>query len=165
YRNLTGTRSPGAGPGACDDEDYMTACPKVVNDSIFVTYVEDKDAGGWPQTEGVLTENPVRCWVFDKSWVGIEEHNNNVQVTTALNLYPNPAANGSAVSYTLARSGNVSLNLFDAAGRFISNLATGNKVAGTYNVDIDARELANGTYFVILDTPIDKVSRSLVIMH
>ena len=165
YTNLTNTRSPGAGPGACDDEDYMTACPKVVNDSIFVTYVEDKDAGGWPQTEGTLTENPVRCWVFHKDIVGIEEYNNNVQVTTVLSLYPNPAANGLAVSYTLARSGSVSLNLFDAAGRLISNLDTGNKVAGTYNVDIDTRELANGTYFVILDTPVEKVSRSLVIMH
>jgi len=165
YRNLTGTRSPGAGPGACDDEDYMTACPKIVNDSIFVTYVEDKDAGSYYQTEGILTENPVRCWVFDKSWVGIEEHNTTIPVRTSLNLYPNPAANGSAVSYTLIRSGSVSLDLFDAAGRLISNLDTGNKVAGTYNIEIDARELANGTYFVVLDTPIDKVSRSLVILH
>ena len=167
YTNLTNTRTPGAGPGACDDEDYMTACPKVVNDSIFVTYIEDKDAGAGIQTppEGVLTENPVRCWVFHKDLVGIEEHNNNVPVTTALSLHPNPAANGAAVSYTLARSGSVSLNLFDATGRLISNLDTGNKVANTYNVDINARELANGTYFVILNTEVENVSRSLVILH
>ena len=165
YANLTNTRSPGAGPGACDDEDYFTVAPKLYNGNIYLTYIEDKDAGAGVATtpEGVITDNPVRCWVFPPP--GIEEHNNNVQVTTALNLYPNPAANGSAVSYTMIRSGSVSLDLFDATGRLISNLATGNKVAGTYNVDIDARELANGTYFVILDTPVDKVSRSLVIIH
>ena len=67
-RNLTNTRSPGAADGACDDEDYMTACPKVVNDSIYLTYIEDKDAGGWPQTEGVMTDSPVRCWVFPKDF-------------------------------------------------------------------------------------------------
>ena len=168
YINLTNTRSPGAGPGACDDEDYFTVAPKTYDfgsgEQIFLTYIEDKDAGAYVHTEGVATDNPVRCWVFPAP-TGIEEHNATVPVTTALNLYPNPAANGSAVSYTLARSGSVSLNLFDAAGRFISNLDTGNKVAGTYNVDIDARELANGTYFVILDTEVEKVTRSLVILH
>ncbi len=169
YTNLTNTPSHGAAPGACFDEDYFTANPFVVNDSIWVTFIEDKDAGGGvlDPAQGALTDNPVHCWVFPKEYAqpGIEEHNNSVPVTTALNLYPNPAANGSAVSYTMIRSGNVSLNLFDATGRLISNLDTGNKVAGTYNVDIDTRELANGTYFVILDTEVKNVTRSLVIIH
>jgi hypothetical protein len=168
YMNLTNTRSPGAGPGACDDEDYFTVAPKLYNGDVYLTYIEDKDAGGgvMDPPEGILTDNPVRCWVFPAdTLLGIEEHNNNVPVTTSLSLYPNPAANGSAVNYTLARSGSVSLNLFDAAGRLISNLDTGNKVAGTYNVDINTRELANGTYFVILNTEVENVTRSLVILH
>ena len=165
YTNLTNTRSPGAGPGACDDEDYMTACPKVVNDSIFVTYVEDKDAGAWPQTEGVLTENPVRCWVFHKDLVGIEEHNNNVPVTTSLSLYPNPSMRNSVMNYTIVHAGEVSVGLFDAAGRLIRVLDHGYRVAGVHTLEINTGDLANGTYFVILDTPVEKVSRSLVIMH
>jgi hypothetical protein len=167
YENLTNTRSPGAGPGACDDEDYFTVAPKLYNGDVYLTYIEDKDAGGgvMDPPEGVLTDNPVRCWVFPADTLGIEEHNSNVQVRTSLNLYPNPAANGSAVSYTMIKSGSVSLDLFDAAGRLVSNLATGNKVAGTYNVDINTRELANGTYFVILDTEVENVTRSLVIIH
>jgi len=168
YHNLTNTPSHGAAPGACFDEDQFTANPFVVNDSIWLTFIEDKDAGAGVvlTPEGTVTDNPVHCWVFPKDYVpGIEEHNATVPVTTALNLYPNPAANGSAVSYTMIRSGSVSLDLFDAAGRLVSNLDTGNKVAGTYNVDIDSRELANGTYFVILDTEVEKVSRSLVILH
>ena len=96
---------------------------------------------------------------------GVEEHNNTVPVTTSLNLYPNPTANGSSVSYALTRSGNMSLSLFDASGRLVTDIESGSKVAGTYDVDIDVRELANGTYFVVLDTPTEKVSRSLVIMH
>ena len=164
YTNLTNTRSPGAGPGACDDEDYMTACPKVVNDSIFVTYVEDKDAGAWPQTEGILTENPVRCWVFDKSWVGIEEGQTEV-VSTALSLYPNPSMRSSLMSYAIVHAGEVSIGLFDAAGRLIRVLDHGYRVAGVHTLEINTGDLANGTYFVIVDTPVEKVSRSLVIMH
>ncbi len=167
YRNLTGTRSPGAGPGACDDEDYMTACPKVVNDSIFVTYVEDKDAGAGIQTppEGVLTENPVRCWVFHKSWVGIEEGQTELVQGTSLSLYPNPSVHSTEMSYALVHAGDVSVGLFDAAGRLVRVLDCGYRASGVYTLDINTSELANGTYFVILDTPIDKVSRSLVIIR
>jgi hypothetical protein len=45
YVNLTNTHTPGAPPGFCDDEDYMTANPFVYRDSIFITFIEDKDAG------------------------------------------------------------------------------------------------------------------------
>ena len=167
YMNLTNTRSPGAAAGNCDDEDYFTVAPKTFDfgsgEQVFLTYIEDKDAGAYVHTEGVETENPVRCWVFPVP--GIEEHNNTVPVTTSLNLYPNPATNGSSVSYALTKSGNMSLSLYDASGRLVTEIEKGSKVAGTYDVDLDVRQLANGTYFVVLDTPVEKVSRSLVIMH
>jgi len=165
YRNLTGTRSPGAGAGACDDEDYMTACPRIVNDSIFLTYVEDKDAGGWPQTEGALTDNPVRCWVFDKSYVGIDEGQQNVPQYTRLSLYPNPSVRSSVLSYELVHGGDVRVGLYDASGRLVDVLERAYRSAGLYTFDINTTEFANGTYFIVLDTPFEKLSRSLVIMH
>jgi len=170
YMNLTNTRSPGAAAGACDDEDYFTVAPKTYDfgsgEQIFLTYIEDKDAGAGVATtpEGVITDNPVRCWVFPPPG-GVEENNTTLPVNIALNLYPNPTANGSSVSYALTRSGNMSLSLFDASGRLVTDVERGSKVAGSYNVDINVRELANGTYFVVLDTPTGKVARSLVIMH
>jgi hypothetical protein len=164
YRNLTGTRTPGAGAGACDDEDYMTACPRVVNDSIYVTYIEDKDAGGWPQTEGVLTENPVRCWVFDKSWVGVAERDLE-NINASLSLYPNPAMHNTELSYGLVHAEEVSVQMYDAAGRLVRVLDRGYRAVGMYSLDIATSDLANGMYFVVLDTPTQKVSRSLVVLH
>jgi hypothetical protein len=73
YVNLTNTRTPGAGPGDCFDEDYMTANPFLVNDSLFITYIEDKDAGACGYG-GAVTDNPVHCWVFDKN-TGVTEEN------------------------------------------------------------------------------------------
>jgi Neuraminidase (sialidase) len=70
YVNLTNTHSPGAG----DAETYMTAHPCVYNDSIWITYIEDKDAGDAGHAQGVETDNPVRCWIFPTSLItGIEE--------------------------------------------------------------------------------------------
>ena len=60
-------QSPGAPPGQCLDEDYATVHPYVVYDSIYITYIEDKDAGNWADAEGIRTSNPVRCWVFHKN--------------------------------------------------------------------------------------------------
>ncbi len=165
YVNLTNTRSPGAAAGACDDEDYMTAYPFVVNDSVYITYIEDKDAGCmlW---EGTWTENPVRCWLVHKSsFVGIEENKTETSEITTLNLLPNPAVHVSAICYTLAEPGNVFLRLFDAAGRLVKNIDSGYKNTGVYSLNIATHVLANGTYFVVLDTPTQRISRSLVIVH
>ncbi|GAG28724.1 unnamed protein product, partial [marine sediment metagenome] len=60
--NLTNTPSPNASPGNCMDEDYPSLAA-VVNDTLHIIYVEDKDAGGVVMTapqEGIWTENPVK---------------------------------------------------------------------------------------------------------
>jgi hypothetical protein len=134
YVNLTNTRSPGAPAGECMDEDYMTANPFIVNDSIFVTYIEDKDAGSAPHNEGVETENPVRCWVFHKGLIsGITEEKSMKPEYSApiLEVYPNPFHD--KVSIVLrAESKQVTtlgsmpyapcINIYDALGKFVKNL-------------------------------------------
>jgi hypothetical protein len=165
YVNLTNTRTPGGAPGACDDEDYMTACPKVVNDSIFISYVEDKDAGGWPQTEGTLTDNPVRCWVFPKYIPGVTEYGNEAPHTTTVSLAPNPATRVTTLRYTVTASGNVVITLFDVTGRYVEELENADRSAGVYSLDIDTRKLANGTYFVVVNAPDKKASSTLVVVH
>lgn len=166
YVNLTNTRTPGATTGNCDDEDYATAYPFVVNDSIFITYIEDKDAGNMVQGEGVWTENPVRCWVVHKSsFVGIEEAKVEAPQTATMTLLPNPAADVSTLRYTVAEPGVVVLKLYDAAGRLAQNLEGGYRKSGVYSLNITTKELANGTYFVVLDTPAQHSSQPLVIIH
>lgn len=165
YVNLTNTRSPGAGPGACDDEDYGTACPYLVNDTIFITYIEDKDAGGVPQGEGMVTENPVRCWLVHKSeFVGIEEQK-PVNVQTVLTLAPNPSVDGAYIAYTIATPGHIHLELFNAAGRCVRTLDSGYRNAGVHSVQIHTRDLSNGSYFIILETPANRYSENLIVIH
>lgn len=71
YYNLTNTRSPGAGPGECMDEDYLTVYPMysflyLMFYGVY-TYILDKDAGAAPLGEGVFTQNPVYCYYY---WFG-----------------------------------------------------------------------------------------------
>ncbi|MBN2619971.1 hypothetical protein JXB22_02685, partial [candidate division WOR-3 bacterium] len=84
YWNVTNTRTPGAPPGSCDDEDFMCAHPFVVNDSFYILYLEDKDAGVYGLGEGTLTENPIRCLVTPKPLEGIKEQHTHASDSEAL---------------------------------------------------------------------------------
>jgi hypothetical protein len=163
--NLTNTHSPGGAPGSCDDEDYGTACPYLVNDTVFITYIEDKDAGGVPQSEGTVTENPVRCWMVHKSaFVGIEEIDAD-DVKTTMALTPNPSVHAATISYTLATQGIVRLDLVDAIGRQVQTIDSGYRNAGVYSVQVQTSELSNGSYFVVLETPGGRFTENLIVIH
>jgi hypothetical protein len=175
YVNLTNTRTPGAGPGYCDDEDYMTACPKVVTDSIFITYVEDKDAGAGVATtpEGELTENPVRCWVF---WTGLirtgveeDQASSSKFQEPILQIIPNPFSKLINISFGIGqRAEGQTLKIFDASGRLIkdfflptaySSVPTTIKWSGTDRFD---RPVPAGVYFVELTGGDESITEKVI---
>ena len=171
YVNLTNTRTPGAGPGACHDEDYMTACPKVVNDSIFITYIEDKDAGAYPGGEGVATENPVRCWVFWTGLIrtGVEEDTSESLAVTDLSISPNPFSKLINISFGIGqRAEGQTLKIFDASGRLIEDfsLPTAYSLVPTTilwdGTDQTGRPVPAGVYFVELTAEDILITRKVV---
>ncbi|MFQ5868790.1 MAG: T9SS type A sorting domain-containing protein [Candidatus Zixiibacteriota bacterium] len=56
--NVTNSPTPDCWPLECDSDHWSTLAEQV-DDNLHITYINDKDAGGIPQTEGVDTENPV----------------------------------------------------------------------------------------------------------
>jgi hypothetical protein len=56
--NLTNSPTPGCAPGTCDDDDYPSLAFSL-DDELHILFINDKDAGGIPQTEGTETNNPV----------------------------------------------------------------------------------------------------------
>ncbi len=167
YVNLTNTPSPGAGPGDCFDEDYMTAWPSVHNDSIFLTYIEDKDAGSAIMDGTAWIDNPVRVWIFHKDLItaGIEESVEKNAKLQSLELLPTPAASFSTITYSLSRPVKISLRLYDVVGRLVKLLDTGYKNTGLHKYNLDLRGLANGTYFLVIEADSEKHTSSLVIVR
>ncbi|HEC78478.1 MAG TPA: T9SS type A sorting domain-containing protein [candidate division WOR-3 bacterium] len=148
YVNLTNTRAPGAEPGACYDEDWATAHLTVVHDSIFVTYVEDKDAGSCPHGEGTLTENPVRCWVFPTSLItGACEESKEEPLPYDFEVYPNPFSRLLNVGFGKGRGlKNIEVTIFDVSGREVLKKRETSGISET--VKLDTRDLACGVYFI-----------------
>jgi len=61
--------------------------------------------------------------------------------------YPNPFNVSTNISYSLAEAENVSLKVYDIAGRLVQTLVDEVQDAGSYTVTWDASEVSSGVYF------------------
>ena len=61
--------------------------------------------------------------------------------------YPNPFNPTTQISFTLSKSGNVELVVFNTLGQDVETLSKGTMAAGEHFVTFDAHNLASGVYF------------------
>lgn len=66
--------------------------------------------------------------------------------------YPNPFNPVTNIKFSIPKSGNVMLRVYDMLGKEIDNLYNGYLKAGTYNAFFDANNLSSGIYFYVLKT-------------
>lgn len=66
--------------------------------------------------------------------------------------YPNPFNPVTNIRFSIPKSGNVRLIVYDIAGKQVAELVNGELSAGEYNADFDASGLASGVYFYELIT-------------
>lgn len=65
--------------------------------------------------------------------------------------YPNPFNPSTKIAYTVPKSGNVSLKVFNALGQEVATLFEGRKQAGSHELTFDASGLTSGVYFYRLE--------------
>ncbi len=67
---------------------------------------------------------------------------------SGLVLMPNPASTVSVVSFTLAKQGDVTVNLFDMGGRLVRTITRKHLAAAAQNVAVPLSDIGDGTYVV-----------------
>lgn len=65
--------------------------------------------------------------------------------------YPNPFNPNTVISYSIAKSGFVTLKVYNAAGELVKELVNTQQNAGAYSVEFSASELSSGVYFYRLE--------------
>lgn len=60
--------------------------------------------------------------------------------------YPNPFNPSTKINFSLPKSGNVKLSVFDITGKEISTIVNSHLSAGSYSADFDASGLSSGVY-------------------
>ncbi|HAX48849.1 MAG TPA: peptidase S8, partial [Bacteroidetes bacterium] len=66
--------------------------------------------------------------------------------------YPNPFNPVTNIKFSIPKSGNVSLKVYDILGREVAELVDEFKPQGNYLVDFNASFLSSGVYFYRLET-------------
>ncbi|MBL8016825.1 MAG: T9SS type A sorting domain-containing protein [Ignavibacteria bacterium] len=79
--------------------------------------------------------------------VGLEHTNNGVRDFKLGQNYPNPFNPSTKIEFTLTKSGDVSLEVYDVNGKLVETLIDGYMNAGTKSLDFNASGLSSGTYF------------------
>ena len=136
-------------------------------DTVMVLYEDDSISGFFVQGEGPASRNPVVVQKITTSQIpkgvpGVAEHL-TVPVRLSTAAEPNPFGGRTRISYTLPRSGNVSLVVYDAAGRPVQTLASGRRDAGRYTAVWDAKSAAGGVYFFKLTCDKATVTKKLIL--
>lgn len=69
----------------------------------------------------------------------------------AVNIYPNPVNEKMLMRYSLVKSSDVHIEIFDLVGKQVYSFNE-NKTAGTHNHEIDVKDLGNGVYICRIHT-------------
>ncbi|MHB8578784.1 MAG: T9SS type A sorting domain-containing protein [Ignavibacteriaceae bacterium] len=85
---------------------------------------------------------------FSRPVTAVQNQGNANAVTnfTLSQNYPNPFNPSTEISFSVAKSGLVTLKVYDLLGRLVSTLVNENKSTGNYTVRFDASRLSSGTY-------------------
>jgi len=135
-------------------------------ENVAVSYEIDQVAGFNVQSEGPATNNPIVVHWVPTSAIGIAEPPHQPQpVKTEVKASPNPFGGRTVISYALPRASNVSLVVYDAAGRPVTTLDLGYRQAGRYTASWDSRGVAGGVYFYTLNTDETSLSEKLIVVH
>ena len=79
--------------------------------------------------------------------------------------YPNPFNPSTKITYSIPQKFLVSLKIFDALGREVSQLVNEEKEAGKYEIDFNASHLSSGVYFYKLETGDFVQTRKMILLR
>jgi hypothetical protein len=97
-----------------------------------------------------------------RSYVGVPDNDNGFIFNIKQNI-PNPFGTQTVINYELNEAASVAVEFTDAAGRIVKSIDRGVQNAGSYTLEIDANEFADGIYFYSFNIGDQKVTKRMVV--
>lgn len=79
-----------------------------------------------------------------------------------MSISPNPSSSIAVLDFKLAKTKDVSIDIFDINGRMVSSKKLGNLATGDYSESLEIQSLHNGTYIVKLRAGVETASMQLI---
>ena len=165
--NITDTQTPDCALCECSSE-IQASINDIVNDSLHVVYILDKDAGIYQYDNGFLCESKV---VYQKIPIDLipseplipqfsirtgpptyVEDGSVKPVPKAIEIsqiYPNPFNTSTIIKYTVNNTGQIDLSIYDLLGRKVETLVNRETQAGNHQAIWDASDFSSGVYFAV----------------
>jgi hypothetical protein len=147
-RVLRGEEEPVAVSGSLDGSTVRWLDRDVEPGESYVYWLEVTDSDGhvkrFGPTEAVVVPEQAQRLALEEPW-------------------PNPADNSVSVAFSLPEAQNVSLSVYDLAGRRVTTLSEGELPAGRHAVSWDCAGEASGVYLLRLETAGEALSRRVVV--
>jgi hypothetical protein len=83
----------------------------------------------------------------------VVENDNGPTTFELLQNYPNPFNNSTRIVYSVPTSAPIEIRVFSILGQHVQTLVRHFEDVGLHKVDLDARDLPSGVYFIELKTP------------
>jgi hypothetical protein len=161
--NMTDSHTPGCAPGDCDSDHWSSVADRV-DGYLHIIYVNDKDAGGIPQTEGSLTESPLLYLAYPNPLSSVE-HGDELPTTFTLSQnYPNPFNAKTNITFNLENASNIELSVYDITGAKVASLVNSRMDAGQHSINWDANDVASGVYYYSLKTNGEESTRKMTLL-
>jgi hypothetical protein len=161
--NMTNSSTPNCLPGDCDS-DHWPSMAERVDDYLHIFYVNDKDAGGIPQTEGTVTLNPMLYLAYPAITTEIEDKADLPYTISLLRCYPNPFNARTTIEFALAAPGDVELTIYDITGAKVETIRRPGLEAGRHSVVWNAADVASGVYFARMKAGGESESIKMVLL-
>ncbi|MBI1933735.1 MAG: T9SS type A sorting domain-containing protein [Ignavibacteriales bacterium] len=134
--------------------------------------------GGTPPADGFFDATATFVGAFgNNNWtagwssfdfaVGVkeeEEVNNLPQEFSLSQNYPNPFNPTTKISFSLPKSGNVKLSVYNIIGQEVATLINATKSAGNYDVIWDAKDISSGIYIYKLDAGTTSIVKKMTLL-
>ncbi|HAX48547.1 MAG TPA: hypothetical protein DCX92_06140 [Bacteroidetes bacterium] len=78
--------------------------------------------------------------------------------------YPNPFNPSTGIKFSIPKSNNVTLKVYDLTGRVVASLVNEYKPAGSYEVTFDASALSSGVYYYSISSGEFTETRKMVLV-
>ena len=156
------------------DERYPKMYKEVVDGKIHMAYYGDNEAGmqwGFPD-DAENWDCGVYYYAFDPAkYTDVNEnrHNNNIKSFALYNNYPNPFNLTTAIKYSIKKSADVKLEIYNLMGQKVKTLVNNYVAAGTHTVRWDGRDdngnvVASGVYFYKLTADGKTAAKKLTLL-
>ncbi|MEO0142229.1 MAG: T9SS type A sorting domain-containing protein [candidate division WOR-3 bacterium] len=124
------------------------------NNQFFYVFGQDMVADLdpiWMCWRGWQYAHHARWYWGRQAITGISEEKKTRQVRLSLNIAPNPVREDAVITYTLLKSGDISIKIYTIDGRLVRTIDAGYRNAGRYTLNYSFKDFNSGMYIILFE--------------